>query len=67
MQLALDLQEDTSAMASMVSLINIESLFSLLIISLIFRFDFSLTIGTNFWLDRIVLWDNTLSEKKKVV
>ena len=44
MQLALDLQDDTSAMASMVSLINIESLFSLLIISLIFRFDFSLTI-----------------------
>ena len=44
MQLALDLQEDTSAMASMVSLINIESLFSLLIISLIFRLDFSLTI-----------------------
>ena len=48
MQLALDLQDDTSAMASMVSLINIESLFSLLIISLIFRFDFSLTIELTF-------------------
>ena len=44
MQFAWVLQADTSAMASMVSLINIESLFSLLSISLIFRFDFSLTI-----------------------
>jgi len=44
MQLAFCLQEVTSAMDSMVSLINIESLFSLLIKSLIFRFDFSLTI-----------------------
>ena len=35
---------DGSAKASIDSLINIESLFSLLSISLIFRFDFSLTI-----------------------
>ena len=48
MQFALVVQEDTSAMASMVSLINIESLFSLLSISLIFRFDFSLTIELTF-------------------
>ena len=48
MQFALAVQEDTSAMASMVSLINIESLFSLLSISLIFRFDFSLTIELTF-------------------
>ena len=40
------MQEDLaeSPKASIESLINIESLFSLLIISLIFRFDFSLTI-----------------------
>jgi len=56
MQLALDLQEDTSAMASMVSLINIESLFSLLIISLIFRFDFSLTIEQTLELIDLSAW-----------
>ena len=37
-------RDDGSARASIESLINIESLFSLLSISLIFRFDFSLTI-----------------------
>ena len=63
MQLALVLQADTS----MVSLINIESLFSLLIISLIFRFDFSLTIELTF--DWIGLSFGTILylKKKKVL
>ena len=63
MQFALVLQADTSAMASMVSLINIESLFSLLIISLIFRFDFSLTIELTF--DWIGLSSGTILYLKK--
>ena len=63
MQFALAVQEDTSAMASMVSLINIESLFSLLSISLIFRFDFSLTIELTF--DWIGLSSGTILNLKK--
>jgi len=44
MQESLTLEVMETHPASMESLINIESLFSLLIISLIFRLDFSLTI-----------------------
>ena len=59
MQFTLVLQADTS----MVSLFNIESLFSLLSISLIFRFDFSLTIELTF--DWIGLSSGTILNLKK--